>query len=386
MNDNDLTQLIEEILSEPLDKFEDTEVEKLDFREIVATFLHTTIHEIKSESETPNVNFLFETDENALFDDIVKHPFDLENRQTGATQEDIKYLLERSNDECPTIHVKDSFTFFKYLTDITKAFMKLYGRTTSPRNYAIQIMRRIWLRMGITDFENVELFLKRQLEFLNNRRLDTEEEQKIDTFHDYDVFMETFVNRTWDESTRRMIFTIKNDTETYELPHILYDIDDSDNCYIYGIQSSQSEKSKHIERKLYKLNKGIDNPNVHPSKVFALILFIKQLEKHGISKITVPGMQVLSYRYHELISQKVEKELKKAKEQIEQYPNNIDYQKQFQEINEWYNRTHNKEELISYLKTEELINLMYRLTKHNPNIEITNEINIQGDSLNLKIR
>ena len=51
-----------------------------------------------------------------------------------------------------------------------------------------------------------------------------------------------------------------------------------------------------------------------------------------------------------------------------------------------YNNMYEKQDKISYLKTEELINLIYRLTEHNPNIEILNDINIQGDYLDIKIK
>jgi len=47
-----------------------------------------------------------------------------------------------------------------------------YRITTSARNLAMQVLRRIWLRMGIEDIANIELFLDRQLQFTRNRLLD----------------------------------------------------------------------------------------------------------------------------------------------------------------------------------------------------------------------
>jgi len=224
------------------------------------------------------------------------------------------------------------------------------------------------------------------LQFIRNRTFDTHCQKKIGLFNEHDIFMETIVNDMLDETTRSMIFIINGDNGTYELPHILYDIDNNGVCYIYGVQSSQTKKDKKIEKKLYKLNKNIENPNVHPRKVYALLLFINQLKNKDISKIVVPSMQVLSYRYHELLSKKAKNDLNEVKMQLEQITNDDYFQKEFQSIKEWYDRVYNKQDKISYLKTEELINLMYRITYHNPSIEIINDINIQGDSLNIKIK
>ena len=87
-----------------------------------------------------------------------------------------------------------------------------------------------------------------------------------------EVFIEDDnINRLWDESTRSMHFTIKDADKRYALPRVLYDIDNNGVCYVYAIQKSKSEGAdKSIERKLYKINKGIESPNVHPSKVYAL--------------------------------------------------------------------------------------------------------------------
>ena len=364
-------------------------MEKIEFRELVELFLNTSVHEIKSESEVPNINFVFEEEVMLFFKDIIEKPNIKNGSLTpNAYQEDIDFLLSRSHDDCPTIYINDCIIFFEYLKEITNELIKLremYGIKTSSRNLVMQIMRRIWLRMGIEDIENVNYFLDKQLQFVKNRTLDIDSLDKISNFYDYNIFMKTIVNDTWDETTRSIIFTINGDNKTYELPRILYDIDNDGICYIYGVQSSNNIKDKVIERKLYSLNKNIDNPNVHPSKVYALILFIEQLKNKGVTKIIVPSMQVLSYRYHELLSKKAKEDLDEIIMQLKNYSNDDYYLKKFKSIKEWYDKVYNKQDKISYLKTEELINLIYRIVEHDQSIEIINDINIQGDNLNIRI-
>lgn len=371
------------------DSLKEREREIIKPRQVIEVFLGNTIHEIKDEMEVPNINFIFDKDGYNLFKKVIDNPLRNIGSWKTPTQDDLLFLINHSNEDCLTINVNDTHKFFKLLTNIINETIELNSFYVDL-DYSIltikYLLRRIWLRMGINDVENINYFLNKQLQFVKNRTFDTHNELLVDKFHNYDVFMKTNRNELWDETTRSMIFTIKNDNIEYELPHILYDIDDENNCYIYGVQSSQNEKDKSIERKLYYLNKNIENPNVHPSKVYSMLLFIKKLKEKNISKIVIPSMQVLSFHYHELLSIEAKKRLDGVKNNYEQNPNNIEIKNRYEYYKSWYDHVYQKEDKISYLKTEELINLMYRLTEHDKNIEITNDINIQGDSLNLKIK
>lgn len=359
---------------------------KVELSEIVELFLTFSIHQIKSEGEVPNINFKFEDEAHLYFNNTIKKIFELNT--TEDKLKDVDYAFSSSNDDCLNIYVKDIQKFFDYLLEYTNNYIELlnmYKIDENSKAVAMQVMRRIWLRMGISDFDNVELFLKKQSEFANNRLLDTLEQKNVSTFYDYNVYMKTIVNTPFVETTRSMIFTIKDDNDEYQLPSILYDIDDSNTCYIYGVQNKAEKKSKNIQRKLYKLNKGIENANVHPGKVYALIQFIGQLRKNNISKIVVPSMQVLSYRFHELLSDEAKKSYDDILEQAEKHPNNELLEDRVKMIKEWYDKVYNQEDKISYLKTEELLNLIYRIVEHDPNFKILNEINLQGDSLQIRI-
>ncbi len=353
-------------------------------------FLNTSFRDIKLETETPNINFKFGEDGFALFKNIVENPFVKNGSWTpNADQNDIDFVHSHNDDDVPTIYISDSIKFFEYLTNIINSLIKLnaeYEITSSARNLAMKVLRRIWLRMGIEDIANIESFLDKQLQFTRNRLLDTYNIEKSNSFNEYEIFMKSEVNPTWDETTRSMIFTMKKNNNTYELPHILYDIDDEGVCYIYAVQSSKKKKDKTIERELYKLNKNIENPNVHPSKVYAMMFFINELKKKGISKMRIPSMQVLSYHYHELLSEKAKKDLEKAKIALERFPDDDYVQKNYEVAKQWYDVTYEKQDKISYLKTIELMNLAYRILEHDQSIEIVNEVNVQGDYLGIKIK
>ena len=366
-------------------------MEIIEFKELIELFLNTSIREIKSESEVPKINFKFTDESMPLLKDIVDNPFVKKGSWTpNASQEDIDFL-NRIDKDAITINVKDDYRFFELLQEITNSLIKLrsyYKIRSNPRSTAMSVMRRIWLRMGINDVNNIELFLEKQLQFINNMTFDNNviNHEKVCSFFGYDVFMTININETYDESTRSMIFLIKGNEKAYELPHILYDIDDEGICYVYGVQNASSKyKDKSIERRLYRINKDIENPNVHPNKVCAMIFFLNELKKKGISKIIVPSMQVLNYRYHELLGEKAKKDLEQVIVQLNEHPGDKYFIRKYKEIKDWYDRVYQKQDKISYLKTEELFNLIYRISEHDHSVEVINDVNIQGDSLNIRI-
>ena len=96
-------------------------------------------------------------------------------------------------------------------------------------------------------------------------------------------------------------------------------------------------------------------------------------------------MQVLSYEYHEILSKQVYDNLKNIEIKMKNKNNDIT-KEEYEYVLNMYNNMYEKQDKISYLKTEELINLIYRLIEHDSSIEILNDINIQGDYLDVKIK
>lgn len=192
--------------------------------------------------------------------------------------------------------------------------------------------------------------------------------------------------RTWDESTRKAMLWIGNDEDkTHSLPQIYYDIcleGEQKVCYISAVQNELSRKKiPKVERLLYKLNKDIEEENVHPNRLYAMKIFLEILKEHKIRNIRIPILHVLNYRYHELLSKEHKEafEQKWAKDRIEE----------FESLNGWRlkrtleeyqtdqincNRFIDKQDLISKLKTENLIHLMLECTNQDPSLVLRNDV------------
>ena len=352
--------------------------------ELAYTFLNITINDIRKSKETPNINFHFNDEDKVKLITMAKLVLELD---AEGAQEYYDRFFGIDPSAKLTVEVNSFNRFFKalyYLALEQDNLNEFYDKKESISDTAVCLLRRIWLRMGPDDVNNVENFLNKQLEFIKNRRLDTLEPVKVDDLDDQPVFMKTVDNETWDETSRRMIFTVGEGREEYDLPTVLYDIDDSDVCYIFGVQNTNREPNSRIERKLYQLNKGIEDPNVHPSKVYSLLLFMNELKKHNITKVVVPTLQVLSYPYHEDLSYKSVLALKKSKFDAEVNANSLFHQDQYKNMQSWYGRVHDKQDKISYLKSEELANLVYRITLHDNDIEIMSDME-QSTDINVRI-
>lgn len=347
---------------------------KVDFIEVIELFAHLVIHEIKNEIEVPKLNFLFKEKDMSIFYYVMKHPFVGQGFWCpDIKEEDIEVLKPENNkeSEIPTIVVEDATLFFAYLTDLINSsviFYAKHGIQKNARRLAILLLRRIWLRMGENDFANVEAFLNKQQEFVTNELFDEERFRKqVEKFYDENIYIQIGANETYDETFICAKITISEDDKKHELPEIYFGIDDENVCYIYAVQNGFNVcKNKKIQRLLYKLNSGVENPNVHPNKVYALVVFIKYLQEKGIEHIKFQKKQVLSYEYHKLLSEVAKKK----------YLNNNAEDIQEQMWNEsWCSHIIDKADFIENAKTNEFYNLIDRMKYHIPEIKIINDSN-----------
>ena len=116
------------------------------------------------------------------------------------------------------------------------------------------------------------------------------------------------------------------------------------------------------------------------------------LQEKGITKIKVPGIQVLSYRYHEILSETTKKEFKKtySKKGLEYINNLLSWEREraleeyeWQKI--WYSHVVDKQDFISEAKTEGLFKVFYRIQEQFNNIDILNTPFIEDEYLNIRI-
>ena len=360
---------------------------KVEFIEMVELFAVSTIHDLHNGYEVPKLNVLFKEEDLSVFRYVMKHPFKEDGFSSpDIKEEDIKELLPKNNQkkDIPIIKVEDATLFFDALTRLTNSYITFYakhGIQSSARSTGIYILRRIWLRMGKEDFNNVEQFLEKQIEFTESTFMDEERFKKnIGEFYDYDVYLESAANTILDETCGKVELTIGSGEEQHELPNIYCSFDKDNTCYIYAIQDKKNKKTnKKIERLLYKLNAGIENPNIHPNHVYALIKFLEYIKKKGVEKVIVPKQQVLSYSYHKKLGEKEKEEYERnwPKEKVEEmnkYPKYMQEEllNKYKWDSKWYSHIVDKADFIEKAKTEGLYNLVDRMKHHIPDIEIIN--------------
>lgn len=359
----------------------------IDFKELIELFILRILPSIKSEKEIPNINFIFDNNSIELFNYVMKHPFRKKDVWTeDITSKDLEITKEinNMNPNSNTIIIDDGVSFFDYLTSIVNEHLKLfkeYEYTLMTRSTTMSLLTRIWLRMDDNDFNDVISFLRKELDFYKDRTLDKyRTETYISSYEGIDSYAECNINESWDETTRSMNFRLENSGESHTISRVLYDIRSENGikvCYIYGVQNNLFNiTNKRIERKLYKLNKGINNPKVHPNQLYSLILFLEILKKEGITTIKVPKNQTLSYGYHKILSNN-EKSNFKAKWPVKKVrkiyssddEDSINKRHEYELDKEWFKHIVGKEDTIERLKTDKLFELLRRLCLYDPSFE-----------------
>lgn len=372
----------------------------ISYKEVVETFISKVFPQIRMEKETPKFNIVFEEDAFRYFNEIMANYSQEESFSTIKIRPENIQLLKKCSEDVPTIYIKDYKLFFKYLTDIVNGALDLLVEYRAPiiltHSVCTNILSEIWLRMGITDFDNVEFFLKRQLSFVRNREFDSFKTiADLGNFENFDIWARTLANKTYDESTRAMEIALRGKDGIHTLPQIFYDITEESGekvCYIYAIQNKDEiNRIPKIERRLYKLNSGAENPNVHPNQVFALIKFLELLESRGITRIKVPVRQVLNYRYHELLSIIYRNKLEKWTKDKLDFVKSLSIEDQKRILAEYehdklcFEHFVDKEEDIERRKTEKLFDIFMRVMEHMPFLELVNDLDNNDGSLVFRI-
>lgn len=380
-------------------------METLDFKEAVTLFLDRTMSDLKNESEIPALNIVFPNSAFKLFEYIKEHPYTKDGSYVPPLYDrDIEKakIENNSNPELPNIIIHNPVKFFQLLTDIINSWHdkknKHWG-SYGHRALFIQNIKRLFLRMSPNDMLNIESFLQRELSFIQDKTFDEYigKNTIIGEYEGYQLKTSLEEAPSWCETTNKMTFYLTNDNnEFHTLPSIYFGITEEYGeqvCYIYAIQNERHRaENKRIQRTLYKLNKGIENPDVNPASILVLQTFINMLKEKGITNIKVPCLQVLSYRYHEILSDTTKRDFEKnySKEQLE-YINNLNSYDRERKLEEyewqklWYSHVVDKQDFISYTKTEGLFKIFIRVEEQFGSIELLNTPFIEDENLNIRI-
>lgn len=380
-------------------------METLDFKEAVTLFLDRTMSDLKNESEIPALNIVFPDNAFKLFEYIKEHPYTKDGSYVPPLYDrDIEKakIENNSNPNLPNIIIHNPVKFFELLTDIINSWHdkknKHWG-SYGHRALFIQNIKRLFLRMSPNDMLNIESFLQRELSFIQDKTFDEYigKNTIIGEYEGYQLKTSLEEAPSWCETTNKMTFFLTNDNnEFHTLPSIYFGITEEYGeqvCYIYAIQNERHRaENKRIQRTLYKLNRGIENPDVNPASILVLQTFINMLKEKGITNIKVPCLQVLSYRYHEILSDTTKRDFEKnySKEQLE-YINNLNSYDRERKLEEyewqklWYSHVVDKQAFISYTKTEGLFKIFRRVQDQFSSIELLNTPFIEDENLNIRI-
>jgi len=354
--------------------------EYVDFKETVELFVNTVVTEINSGKEIPKVNFIFPESAFKLFNYVKENPFEKEGSWTPDIEDkDIERLrLENQQDtNSQTIYVNDPVRFFELLTELINSwldFKEKYYEKNSGRAVLIHQFKRLLLRMGVQSAKNVG------------------------TYENAVILAAKKDAQSWCETSEKMTFVLTDgnlENSTQTLPSIYYGIREENGekiCYIYAIQNERDKvESKKIQRRLYKLNKGLDKTDVHPSQVLVLETFASMLKEIGITKIKVPARQVLSYSYHELLSEEAKKTMTKWTpeylREIEEYPNfrRKKLLEEYEWDKVWSSHVIDKADFIEKAKTEGLFKIFYRVSQQFGSISVLNDPFIEDEYMNVRI-
>lgn len=351
------------------------------FENVTREFITDTMYKILFDNELPNFKFEFREEEAVKY---IEKVLQKNSYQYNYKREKLKKVLQsikqksNGNQIMPVMIVKDYKTFFELLRQVYEKDIELFFKRTGFSGFRVYEMRncfeQIWLRATPEDFNKPEEFLRKQVEMIKNTTFSKFNNPtylgKIKFFNNKNLAIKNADARTWDEAFKEMKVMIYDNQNGYNLPVIRYGIYEKDGkkiCQIGSIQNENpdEEKDKDIERKKYKINKGISDEEilkVEPKNVFALFIFINLLHQEGITEIEVPSLYVLDYEYHEKRSEQLKRQFE------EEWPSNVkmDDLEEYQIALRYLKRNYKKQDLISEIKSERFIRIFDRILYHYP--------------------
>ena len=344
----------------------------------------------------PKIRFVFDKETLNSFKDCLDENDNL-SYMKGLNS--IDYLLNNYKDvnegsDDIFICVHDSNRFFSLLEELVNI-------DTKDRHLILfdsyDILLGLWLRMGLCDIENIERFLERQVMFMKNYEFMPKYSKCLDD-NNKKVLTCTFnENSEWFETNKNIVFYINESQDnlleelSYFFPSIHFGISRENNklkCFIYGIQSNDDFSCEKIQKELQPIRKIFRNKYVSADFIIALSLFLDYLYDIGIKYVEVPSLQVFNYPYHENLSINIKRSFdsysdsdKEELEHLNDVGDNSDKVLDYLHTKRMVSKFVDKQDLISYNKTERLIYTFLELIKHNDSIKILSEPYGQSDNM-----
>ena len=184
-------------------------------------------------------------------------------------------------------------------------------------------------------------------------------------------------------------------TRDSEFPSIHFGISKENGeaiSYIYGIQSISNIKDNEIKDSLQSIRKNLRNKYVSADFIISLGLFLDYLYDIGIKKIEIPVLQVFNYPYHEILSTNISDSFNSYTdsdiEEIEslyENGNRSDRVEDYMHTKKMVSRFVNKQDSISYNKTERLIYTLYELINRYDSVELVSDAYGQSDNMIIEL-
>ena len=297
------------------------------FENVTREFTTDTLYKLLFSEDLPNFKFDFREDEAIQFiESILKSYSDKYDFYKEKSQKILQTIKQKSegNVETPVMIVNDYKQFFELLRQLYEKQIELYfsrtGMSGFTRYEKNNFFEQIWLRAAPDDFNNPEVFLRKQVDMVNDTTFEKYNEEtclgQIEFLDNNILCVRNGIARTWDENSSEIEIKVydKNyydnkelfNRPNYEFPVIRYGIYEKDGkkiCSIGSIQDksdsyNKTELDKKMDRKKYKANEGIadeDTYQVEPKNLLALSIFVNLLHREGITEIEVPSLYVLDY-------------------------------------------------------------------------------------------
>lgn len=343
----------------------------------------------------PFIKFLFDKETLDMFTRILKDEYNMYLHDRGMRS--IKFLNDiytsfQNGVEDIYIPVTNQASFFNNLHGI----MCEYWWKKKDLEELYEFLCSIWIRMGASDILNVEDFLQRQKEFLGCYSFFKDDE--VLSLGDKKVVCEVSDNDLYFETNQNIKFSIRGSNgQKYDFPAIHYELvtdeDDRTTCYIYGIQRLNKTCDDELKKELRPIRRRFGNIYIHADFIIALSLFLDYLYDNGITDVEIPVLQVFNYPYHELLSNNFSKDFDSYTsdditklEELYKNGDRSDAVEDYIYTKSMVSRFVDKEDSISYNKTERFINTFYELMNKNPLIELVCEPFIQGENLVIRLK